>query len=101
MVAMIPDPTLAPLPRLREAEESCGDFDIRIDREGVWYYHNSPIRRLPLVKLFASVLRREEDGWHWLVTPVERGRILVEDAPFLAVEMDVQGAGSGQILSFR
>src|SRR3546814_5152896 len=59
--------------------ESCGDFDIRIGRDGTWYYKGTPINRLPLVKLFASVLRREPDGSHWLVTPVERGTVLVED----------------------
>jgi hypothetical protein len=101
MVAMITDPAQAALPRFGGPQESCGDFDIRIDREGVWYYHNSPIRRMPLVKLFASVLRREADGSHWLVTPVERGQIIVEDAPFLAVEMEVQGGGAEQILRLR
>lgn len=68
--------------------ESCGDFDIRIGRDGTWYYKGTPINRLPLVKLFASVLRREPDGSHWLVTPVERGAILVEDAAFVAVDVD-------------
>ena len=77
------------------------DFGLRIGRDGTWYYHDSPIRRLPLVKLFATVLRREADGSHWLVTPAERGRIIVEDAPFIAVEMDVAGDGRDQILSFR
>ena len=66
------------------------DFDIRIGRDGTWYYKGTPINRLPLVKLFASVLRREPDGRHWLVTPVERGIILVEDAPFIAVDVDRQ-----------
>jgi len=77
------------------------DFGLRIARDGTWCYHDSPIRRLPLVKLFASVLRREADGTYWLVTPAERGRIQVEDAPFLAVEMTVAGAGQQQILTFR
>jgi hypothetical protein len=77
------------------------DFDLRIGRDGTWYYHDSPIRRLPLAKLFASVLRREADGSYWLVTPAERGRILVEDAPFLAVELTVAGAGQDQTLTFR
>jgi len=81
--------------------ESCGDFSIRIGRDGTWYYHGSPIGRLPLVKLFASVLRREPDGAYWLVTPAERGMIEVEDAPFVAVEVQAKGAGSEQILSFR
>ena len=79
----------------------CGDFGIAISRDGTWYYHGSPIGRKPLVKLFASVLRRESDDDYWLVTPVERGRILVEDAPFTAVEVTAEGEGRGQILRFR
>ena len=69
------------------AKRDCGHFDIRIDRNGGWHYRNSPIGRKELVCLFASVLRREADGSFWLETPVERGRIEVEDAPFVAVEM--------------
>lgn len=79
----------------------CGDFDMRIGADGTWYYRNSPIGRLPLVKLFASVLRREADGSYWLVTPVERGTIEVADAPFVAVEVDAVGAGRDRRLSFR
>ncbi|WP_084462900.1 DUF1285 domain-containing protein [Oceanibaculum pacificum] len=82
-------------------EESCGDFGIRIARDGTWYYLGSPIGRKPLVKLFSTVLRREDDGSYWLVTPVERGRIEVEDAPFTAVELVVEGAGEDQILRLR
>src|SRR4051794_40842770 len=66
---------------------SCGDFDMRIGRDGTWFYRGSPIGRKPLVKLFSTVLRRE-NGEFWLVTPVERGRVLVDDAPFVAVEVD-------------
>ncbi|MFI4986280.1 MAG: DUF1285 domain-containing protein [Alphaproteobacteria bacterium] len=80
---------------------SCGDFDIRIARDGTWYYRGSPIGRPALVKLFASVLRRDEAGDHWLVTPAERGRIRVEDAPFTAVELSVEGSGREQALTFR
>jgi hypothetical protein len=69
------------------AKRDCGDFEIRIDRNGGWHYRNSPIARKELVCLFASVLKREPDGGYWLETPVERGRIEVEDAPFVAVEM--------------
>src|SRR5271155_5897084 len=69
----------------------CGDLDMRIARDGAWVYRGTPIGRLPLVKLFASVLCREADGSYWLVTPVERGRIEVEDVPFLAVELTVAG----------
>ena len=78
-----------------------GDLDMRIARDGTWFYRGSPIARQPLVKLFASVLRREEDGNFWLVTPVERGRVAVEDAPFLAVELNSEGAGRDRRLSFR
>jgi len=67
--------------------QSCGDFSLRIARDGTWHYRGSPIGRKELVCLFASVLRREADGTYWLETPAERGRIEVEDAPFLAVEL--------------
>ncbi|HEX3881486.1 MAG TPA: DUF1285 domain-containing protein [Stellaceae bacterium] len=79
--------------------EGCGEFDIRIAHDGTWFYQGSPIQRLPLVKLFASVLRRE-GGDYLLVTPVERGRIVVEDVPFIAVAMDAAGQGKTQTLSF-
>jgi len=79
----------------------CGDLDIRIDREGVWYYHGSPIGRKELVCLFASVLTRAEDGSYWLVTPAEMGRVEVEDVPFMAVELFVNGCGREQKLSMR
>ena len=74
-------------PTMPRAKRDCGDFEIRIDRNGGWHYRNSPIARKELVCLFASVLKREPDGGYWLETPVERGRIEVEDAPFVAVEM--------------
>jgi hypothetical protein len=77
------------------------ELDMRIARDGTWFYRGSPINRIPLVKLFASVLRREDDGTYWLVTPVERGRVVVEDAPFIAVAVDKQGAGRDQHLIFR
>ncbi len=78
-----------------------GDLDMKIARDGTWFYRGSPIARQKLVKLFASVLRREDDGSYWLVTPVERGRVTVEDAPFLAVEVNSEGAGTDRRLSFR
>jgi hypothetical protein len=74
---------------------------MRIAADGTWFYQGTPINRMPLVKLFASVLRRESDGGYWLVTPAERGRIQVEDAPFTAVEVTVEGHGPGQRLIFR
>jgi uncharacterized protein len=76
-------------------------LDMRIARDGTWYYRGSPIHRMPLVKLFASVLRRDSDGSYWLVTPAERGRVEVEDAPFIAVAVDREGEGSRQNLIFR
>jgi hypothetical protein len=85
----------------RPRQVFCGDIDMRIGRDGTWFYHGSPIGRKPLVKLFASVLRRESDGDYWLVTPVERGRIKVDDAPFTAVEVNAAGNGQDQVLTFR
>lgn len=79
----------------------CGDLDMRIARDGVWYYMGSPIGRMPLVKLFSSVLRLDDDQKYYLVTPVEKIGITVEDAPFVAVEMFREGDGKDQILSFR
>src|SRR5690242_17817041 len=79
----------------------CGDLEIRIARDGTWSYRGSPIGRAPLVRLFASVLRREADGSYWLVTPAERGRVAVDDVPFTAVELTVEGEGREQALIFR
>ncbi|MDY0883914.1 DUF1285 domain-containing protein [Dongia soli] len=79
----------------------CGDFDMRIARDGTWFYRGSPIARKPLVKLFSTVLRREDDGAYWLVTPAERGRVQVDDAPFTAVELTASGTGLQQVLTFR
>src|SRR5215472_4620449 len=79
----------------------CGHFDIRITRDGSWHYRDSPIGRMPLVRLFSTVLRREADGTFWLVTPAERGRITVEDAPFVVLELKVEGEGQMQSLIFR
>jgi len=80
---------------------SCGDFDIRIAADGTWFYRGSPIGRKALVKLFASVLERDSAGDYWLVTPVERGQVTVDDVPFVAVEMSAHGQGKDQILRFR
>ncbi|MGH6980955.1 MAG: DUF1285 domain-containing protein [Stellaceae bacterium] len=79
----------------------CGDLGMRIARDGTWFYQNSPIGRLALVKLFATVLQRDKAGQYWLVTPAERGRIEVEDVPFVAVELDAKGDGQDQELIFR
>ena len=79
----------------------CGDLPFVIRRDGSWLYQGTPINRKELVCLFSSVLRREEDGSFWLETPAERGRIEVEDAPFVAVELDWGGTGRDQHLTFR
>lgn len=79
----------------------CGDLPFVIKRDGTWLYRGSPINRKELVCLFSSVLRREGDGSWWLQTPAERGRIEVEDVPFVAVELDWTGDGRHQTLSFR
>ena len=72
-----------------------------IQRDGTWMYRGSPIRRKPLVCLFASVLKRDEAGIYWLETPAERGSIEVEDVPFVAVELEWRGCGRDQVLAFR
>ena len=79
----------------------CGDIGLKILRDGTWLYQGSPIGRQPMVKLFARVLRRDEDGRYYLVTPVEKVDVAVEDAPFLAVEMEAKGVGREQSLMFR
>ena len=79
----------------------CGDIGLRIRSDGVWLYRESPIMSPALVKLFASVLRREADGRYYLVTPVEKVDVAVEETPFLAVEMDANGKGRAQALMFR
>lgn len=79
----------------------CGDIGLKIGNDGTWYYEGSPIERKPLVKLFASVLRREDDGSYFLVTPVEKVPIEVEGLPFVAVEMSREREGQHQMLAFR
>ena len=94
-------PAAEPAAGARPPPVLLGDLDMRIARDGTWFYRGTPINRLPLVKLFASVLRREADGSYWLVTPAERGRVVVEDAPFVAVAVDRDGEGRQQRLIFR
>ena len=77
----------------------CGDLDMRIARDGTWYYLGTPIGRLPLVRLFSSILRLEE-GKYYLVTPVEKVGIRVDDAPLLAVDFEVTGTGRDQAIRF-
>ncbi|MEH2512338.1 hypothetical protein V1291_003692 [Nitrobacteraceae bacterium AZCC 1564] len=78
----------------------CGDLDMRIAADGTWFYLGTPIGRPALVKLFSTILKREDDKY-FLVTPVEKVGIRVDDAPFLAVEMAEDGEGSARQLSFR
>lgn len=78
----------------------CGDIDMQIDRDGGWSYMGTPIGRPALVKLFASVLRRDPERYV-LVTPVERVGIAVADVPFMAVEMAVEGEGDARSVAFR
>lgn len=77
----------------------CGDIDMRIARDGTWYYLGTPIGRAPLVKLFSSILKREGESY-FLVTPVEKVGITVDDAPLLAVDFDATGLGQDQLLTF-
>ena len=76
-----------------------GDIDIFINRRGEWFHEGSRFERPALVKLFASILRRDPDGAHYLLTPVEKWRIRVEDAPFVITELQVSGSGAEQSLT--
>lgn len=80
--------------------EFCGDIDMRIAGDGTWFYLGTPIGRPALVRLFSTILKREGDK-HFLVTPVEKVGIRVDDAPFMAVEMQTDGSGDHQRLHFR
>ena len=103
--------SLADIARLAEARKlppverwnptHCGDSEMRIARDGTWFHQGSPIGREAMVRLFSTILRREADGGHVLVTPVEKPDIVVEDAPFVAVEMKVSGEGKVATLTFR
>ncbi|MCU1716707.1 DUF1285 domain-containing protein [Pseudomonas sp. 5P_3.1_Bac2] len=77
----------------------CGDIDMRIARDGTWYYLGTPIGRKPMVKLFSSIIRRDGDDY-FLITPVEKVGIKVDDAPFVAVTLAVEGQGAEQVLRF-
>lgn len=78
----------------------CGDLDIRIARDGSWYYLGSKFERPELVRMFSSILKKEGDRY-FLVTPVEKVGITVEDAPFVAVDFEVSGLGNAQVLTFH
>jgi hypothetical protein len=90
---------LPPVERWHPAH--CGDSEMRIARDGTWFHQGSPIGRTAMVRAFSRILRREADGDYVLVTPIEKLDIAVEDAPFVAVEMKVDGSGRDQVLAFR
>lgn len=95
------DAAQRPLPPVEQWNPPfCGDIDMRIARDGTWFYCGTPIGRPALVRLFSTILRKDPDGYV-LVTPVERVGIKVEDAPFLAVEMTAAYQGPDQVLRFR
>jgi len=100
-LARIEAAAAAPAQQNRAPPRDCGHFDIRIDRDGSWFYRGTPINRSALVRLFSTVLERDAAGVYWLATPAERGRITVDDAPFIAVAVDRRGQGSDQALIFR
>jgi len=77
----------------------CGDIDMRIARDGTWFYMGTPIGRKPMVKLFSTIIRRDGDDY-FLITPVEKVGIKVDDAPFVAVTLEVEGQGESQVLRF-
>lgn len=79
--------------------DCCGDIDMRIARDGTWYYLGTPIGRKPMVRLFSTIIRRDGDDY-FLVTPVEKCGITVDDAPFVAISLVVEGEGEQQVLRF-
>ncbi len=100
IAAGLPRENKDPPPVERWNPPFCGDIDMRIGSDGTWFYQTTPIGRPALVKLFASVLRREGDKY-FLVTPVEKVGIVVDDAPFIAVEMKTSAGEEGRVLQFR
>lgn len=99
IAAAVADRRLPPVERWDPPH--CGDSEMRIARDGSWYHQGSPFRRPAMVRLFSTLLRREADGGHVLVTPIEKLSIAVEDAPFVAVELASEGAGRSRRLAFR
>ncbi len=96
---MAAEQKLPPVARWNPAH--CGDSRMRIARDGTWFHEGAPIRRPAMVRLFASLLRREPEGGFVLVTPIEKLDIAVEDAPFVAVELRSEGEGRSRRLAFR
>lgn len=81
--------------------EHTGDSEMRIASDGKWYHQGGEITRPAMIRAFSSLLRRDDDGSHWLVTPQQRLSVKVEDAPFVAVEMQSEGEGKSRSLAFR
>lgn len=104
LLASLPQSQLAnarePAPVHLWHPEFSGELDMYIARDGTWYYQGGPITRTSLAQLFSGILRLDEDDRYYLVTPVERWAIRVEDVPFVAVRLEVQGEGAEQQLSF-
>lgn len=98
IMARLQDKKLPPVDKWNP--DFCGDIDMRIARDGTWHYMGSPIGRKRMVKLFSTVIRRDEDSY-FLVTPVEKLGIIVDDAPFVAVEADIFEPGPEQSIVFR
>ena len=96
---MIDERRLPPVDRWNP--ERCGHSEMRIARDGTWYHQGAPIERPAMVRLFSTVLRREPDGRHMLVTPVEKLEIDVEGTAFRAVEMSSDGEGRERTIAFR
>jgi hypothetical protein len=99
MMSEVPDRRPAPVESWHPPY--CGDIGLKIRGDGTWLYRESPIRRPAMVRLFASVLRKDADGRTYLVTPAEKVDVEVEDAPFLAVDLDMLGQGREQQIAFR
>ena len=99
IAAQLPKGKLPPVEQWNP--QSCGEIDMCIERDGTWVHESQPIRREAMVRLFSTILRRDEDGEYYLITPVEKLRLKVADAPFVAVAMTVHGSGREQVLTFR
>ncbi|MGY9004875.1 MAG: DUF1285 domain-containing protein [Alphaproteobacteria bacterium] len=84
-----------------DALKACGEGEFRITKDGVWHHQGTQIPHINMVKLFATILRRDETGQYWLVTPSEKVRVLVDDAPFVAVDLRVEGVGQKAVVSLK
>ena len=82
-------------------QQVCGDIGMHIDRHGTWYHHGSPILRKELVKMFSKILRRDDAGNHWLITPVEIAPVRVDDVAHLIVDLEIEGKGIEQTIRFK